>query len=141
MVPRLPTTGVVARPTGDPGYGEVLPRTPGSAATARGLVRTALGAWRLEQLTDAATLVVSELVTNAVQHARGDAVRLVITRPGATFVRLAVVDTSKLQPVRREAGEAEEGGRGLALVGLLAARWGADPLPWGKRVWAELEAA
>ncbi|WP_412126017.1 ATP-binding protein [Streptomyces platensis] len=35
-------------------------------------------------------------------------------------------------------GDTDEGGRGLALVAELADCWGADPLPWGKRVWAEL---
>lgn len=108
-------------------------------ATARRLVRTALATWRLEQLADAVALVTSELVTNAVQNARSDALRVVVTRPGAAFVRVAVLDKSRTLPARCEAGEDDEGGRGLALVELLAARWGTDPLPWGKRVWAELE--
>lgn len=139
-LPCPPTRGVVARPTGVPGYSETLPRAPESVATARRLVRTALAAWRLEQLADSATLVVSELVTNAVQHARCDAVRVVVTRPSPSTVCVAVVDKSRVQPVPCRASEHDEGGRGLALVGLLAEKWGTDPLPWGKRVWAELAA-
>ncbi|OEU88097.1 serine/threonine protein phosphatase [Streptomyces abyssalis] len=139
-VPHPPTRGVVARPTGHPGYSETLPRTPGSVATARSLVRTALATWGLEQLADAAVLVASELVTNAVQHARSDALRVVVTRPCAVCVRVAVVDKSRTLPTRCEAAEDDEGGRGLALVERLAVRWDTDPLPWGKCVWAELEA-
>jgi anti-sigma regulatory factor (Ser/Thr protein kinase) len=139
-VPCPPTRGVVARPTGHPGYSGTLPRTPESVATARSLVRIALATWRLEHLADGAALVVSELVTNAVQHARCDAVRVVVTRPSPSTVRVAVVDKSRVKPVPCRASEHDEGGRGLTLVGLLAARWGTDPLPWGKRVWAELVA-
>ena len=34
-----------------------------------------------------------------------------------------------------------EGGRGVWLVESLAVGWGVDPLPDGKRVWFEVEAA
>ncbi|SCK46774.1 Anti-sigma regulatory factor (Ser/Thr protein kinase) [Streptomyces sp. WMMB 714] len=135
------TVPATARPTGVPGYSETLPRAPESVATARRLVRTALATWRLEQLSDSAALVVSELVTNAVQHARSSAIRVVVTRPGPASVHVAVVDKSRVAPVPCRASEDDEGGRGLALVELLADKWGADPLPWGKRVWAELVAS
>jgi len=132
------TVTTTPRPTGHPGYSETLPRESESAATARRLVRAACAAWRLDELADDGALIVSELVSNAVQHARSDALRVSITRPGAARVRLAVVDKSKAVPVPCEAGEDDEHGRGLALVGLLAESWGTDPLPWGKCVWAEL---
>lgn len=135
------TVTATARPTGIPGYSETLPRSPESAATARRLVRTALATWRLEQLADAATLIISELTTNAVQHAQSSAIRVVVTRPEPATVQIAVVDKSGVQPVRYEADEDDESGRGLALVELMAARWGIDLLPWGKRVWAELVAS
>ncbi|OEU90478.1 serine/threonine protein phosphatase [Streptomyces abyssalis] len=134
------TVTATARPTGVPGYSESLPRTPESVATARRLVRTALATWRLEQLADEGALIASELVTNAVQHARSSAIRVSVTRPEPASVRIAVVDKSRVEPVRCEANEDDEGGRGLALVELLADEWGTDPLPWGKRVWAELVA-
>lgn len=129
-----------ARPTGHPGYSETLPRTPASVAIARRLVTTAVATWRMDGLADDAVVVVSELVTNAVQHARSQAIRVTVTRPEPGSVRIAVMDESKAVPVRCEADEDDERGRGLALVDVLAESWGADALPWGKRVWAELKA-
>lgn len=127
-----------SRPTGPPGYSECLPRKPHSAASARRLVRAACVAWGLEELAEDGALIVSELVSNAVQHARRDTIRVTVTRPGAARVRVGVVDLSKALPDAREARAGDESGRGLALVGALAEEWGAEPLPWGKRVWAEL---
>ncbi len=127
------------RPTGHPGYTETLPREPGSAATARRLVRVALSVWGLEELADDGALIVTELVANAVQHARRESIRITIDRPAEDRVRVAVVDFSQRYPVRRDSGPEDEGGRGLALVEKLAADWGTDPLPWGKQVWADLE--
>ncbi|MEU6962438.1 ATP-binding protein [Streptomyces chrestomyceticus] len=115
-----------------------LPRASESAATARRLVRDALCAWGLEELADDGALIVSELVCNAVQHARSRCIRISVTRPGAARVRISVVDKSTELPELREPGSGDEDGRGLALVAGLAATWGADPLPWGKRMWAEL---
>ncbi|MFV0127013.1 ATP-binding protein [Streptomyces sp. HMX112] len=131
-----PTTR--ARPTGHPGYSQTLPREPGSAAIARRLVRVALTAWGLDDLAEDGALIVAELVANAVRHARRDSIRVVVERPGASRVRIGVVDLSKALPMRGEPGPEDEGGRGLVLVATLAADWGTEPLPWGKRVWAEL---
>ncbi|MFJ1996691.1 ATP-binding protein [Streptomyces asiaticus] len=132
----LPLT--IARPTGHPGYSETLPREPESAISARRLVRVALTAWRLEELAEVAALIASELVTNAVKHAQSNYIRVTVTRPEASRVRIGVVDKSKRHPVPRESSAEDESGRGLALVAALAEDWGTDPLPWGKRVWAEL---
>ncbi|WP_438452467.1 ATP-binding protein [Streptomyces asiaticus] len=123
-----------ARPSGHPGYTETLPCTAPSAATARRLVRTALAVWGIEHCADAATLIVSELVANAVDHTDCR----VITRPAPDVVRIAVVDKCRTLPVPRLAGANEERGRGLTVVEECAWRWGADRLPWGKRVWGEL---
>ncbi|MBO3676235.1 ATP-binding protein [Streptomyces sp. NEAU-YJ-81] len=134
----MPQPTTRARPTGRPGYSETLPREPESAATARRLVRVGLSAWGLDDLAEDGTLIISELVTNAVRHARRETIRVVIDRPGTARVRIGVVDFSKVRPVRREPNIGDENGRGLALVGTLARDWGTEPLPWGKRVWAEL---
>ncbi|WP_030549300.1 ATP-binding protein [Streptomyces albus] len=134
----MPQSVTWARPTGCPGYSETLPCEPKSAAAARRLVRAALAAWGMEDLADDGVLVVSELVSNAVRHARSHAIRVTVTRPGPTRVRIGVVDKSARTPVVREPGDEDEGGRGLALVGALAEDWGTDTLPWGKRVWAQL---
>ncbi|APY85162.1 ATP-binding protein [Streptomyces alfalfae] len=134
-MPQPPTR---ARPTGHPGYSETLPREPESAATARRLLRAACAVWGLDAWAEDGALIVSELVANAVQHARRESIRVVIDRTEAGRVRVGVVDFSKTRPVRKTPGPEDEGGRVLALVDGLAETWGTDPLPWGKRVWAEL---
>jgi len=49
-----------------------------------------------------------------------------------------VIDMDRKRPVLRAVSADDEGGRGLRLVDELSDRWGVDPLPWGKRVWADL---
>ncbi|WP_426499689.1 ATP-binding protein [Streptomyces sp. D54] len=123
-----------------PAYTETLPGVAGSAHRARRLVHLALDVWGLADVQDDADLVVSELLTNAVLHARrGDSVRVTVTRLGEGRVRVAVVDLSVDQPSPRDAGSDQESGRGLKIVQVLSGgQWGVDPLPWGKRVWASL---
>ncbi|WPB91999.1 ATP-binding protein [Streptomyces malaysiensis] len=126
------------RPSGHPGYTETLPCTARSAATARRLVRTALAVWGMEHRADAATLIVSELVANAVDHTECRVIRVTVTRPAPGLIRIAVVDKCRTLPVPRTAVTDDERGRGLAVVEECAWRWGIDRLPWGKRVWGEL---
>ncbi|WP_406411135.1 ATP-binding protein [Streptomyces halstedii] len=123
-----------------PAYARTLPREAQQARTARLLVTMALRAWGLGGLDDDARLVMTELVSNAVVHARRGLVRVTVTRVTARRVRVAVVDFSAEQPSPQSSGEDIESGRGLAIVEALSGQWGVDPLPWGKRVWAELEA-
>ncbi|MEV3895274.1 ATP-binding protein [Streptomyces anulatus] len=122
-----------------PAYTETLPRVAASARCARRMVRLALDVWGLPEVQEAAELVVSELLANAVLHARRDSVRVTVTRLGEGRVRVAVVDLSRDRPAVRAADAGEESGRGLDIVETLSCgRWGVDPMPWGKRVWAEL---
>ncbi|GAB3644454.1 hypothetical protein GCM10028832_33100 [Streptomyces sparsus] len=134
----MPQPTARSRSTGSPGYSETLPRRPESAAAARRLLRVALAVWDLADLAEDGTVIVSELVSNAVRHARRESVRVVIDRPGPARVRIGVVDFSKARPVRRNPGAEDESGRGIALVRELAEAWGTELLPWGKHVWAEL---
>ncbi|WP_406723443.1 ATP-binding protein [Streptomyces sp. GD-15H] len=81
----------------------------------------------LESLVDDATLIVSELVTNAIQHSGGARVTFTMTvRDG--FLRIAVHDEMPGQPVVRNADDNAEGGRGLFLVDCLAVANGGT---WG----------
>ncbi|MEU6244069.1 ATP-binding protein [Streptomyces sp. NPDC047024] len=133
------TVTTTSRPTGHPGYSETLPREPESAATARRLVRAACAAWGLRLAAENGALVVSELVANAVRHARRDSIRVVVERVAPGTVRVAVADFSRVLPEPCTPKDDEEGGRGVALVAALASNWGTDERRWGKVVWAELE--
>jgi serine/threonine-protein kinase RsbW len=132
------TTPPTPSPTGRPAYFQAMPCAAPSAGEARRLVRTAVAAWGLDVLADEAELVVSELVGNAVRHTRCRLIHVSVARPAQGTVRVAVADTSYVKPVVVEAGAEGTCGRGLLLVAAVAARWGTEPLPWGKRIWAEL---
>ncbi|WP_107498849.1 ATP-binding SpoIIE family protein phosphatase [Actinacidiphila yeochonensis] len=106
-----------------------------TAGRARRLVRQALRRWGLEEQVDAAELLVSEIVTNAVRYAeRPVTLRLLRT----DVLRCEVGDDAPLLPRMRHAAPEEEGGRGLYLVNRMAQRWGATRLGAGKVVWFEL---
>ncbi|WP_433891807.1 ATP-binding protein [Streptomyces sp. CA-111067] len=134
----MKTTATVASSTGHPAYSQTMPCTAPSAGGARRLVAAALVLWRLEELTDAAVLVVSELVGNAVRHTRSHQVLVAVSRPAAGLVRIEVTDRSRELPVLQAAGADAVRGRGLLTVDAVATRWGSEPLPSGKRVWCEL---
>ncbi|MEW1551952.1 ATP-binding protein [Streptomyces tsukubensis] len=141
----MPGTLITPRQSGHPGYSESMARTPETTGRARTLARIALSAWHMDKDADTAALLLSELFTNAVRHAAGERVRVIVERPQADRVHIAVVDRAPhLLPRVREAGGEETSGRGLALVEEIADRWGYQFLgdghrPWGKRVWAEMQ--
>ncbi|MFI6694971.1 ATP-binding protein [Streptomyces sp. NPDC050433] len=114
-----------ARATGYPGYCETHQRTKETASVARGLVRTACAAWGLgDETAEAAALAMSELVTNAVNHARGHSLRVIVDRPADDRLYLAVVDMAPSRvPMLRTPGGDDTDGRGLVLVDVLADRW------------------
>ncbi|MGY6024752.1 SpoIIE family protein phosphatase [Streptomyces spinosirectus] len=113
-----------------------LPFDLSSVGQARKLANDRLTKWRLEDLTFAAELIVSELVTNAIRHAGGPiSLRLIRTRN--RFI-CAVTDSSSTSPHLRRAQLSDEGGRGLFLVAQFAQRWGTRHLTDGKVIWAEL---
>ncbi|WP_190122155.1 ATP-binding protein [Streptomyces inusitatus] len=125
---------------GKPSYSTTLPRAAESARDARALVSLVLCRWDLGEAEFAGRLVITELVSNAVAHARRDLVKITVTRESRTGVRLAVTDFSRVLPQTREAGDQDVSGRGLAIVEELTdGRWGVDLLGWGKTVWADLE--
>lgn len=113
-----------------------LAAAPASARLARRFVDRTLAEWGLGHATDAATLLVSELVTNAVLHVRSP-IRVVV-RADSGILRVEVHDGSAIAPMLRVAEHGMTTGRGLALVDAFSARWGVDELPDGKAVWFEL---
>lgn len=116
-----------------------LPATLRSAATARAVIRALLPAWGLARVADDAELVVSELVSNAVEHAPGsDTYELEVTQRGES-VRISLVDGSSIKPVVAELARDRPRGRGMRIVEALTQAWGADEHHGGKRVWVELD--
>ncbi|GAA1900737.1 hypothetical protein GCM10009716_08250 [Streptomyces sodiiphilus] len=98
-----------------------------------------------QEACDAAELVLSELVTNALKapDPGGGQVGVRIARSEEDgLLRLEVSDAGGGRPQVRSPAEDETGGRGLLLVDLLAHRWGVQECVGavGKTVWAELKA-
>ncbi len=106
-----------------------------SVPRTRALVRDTLRRWDLPALQDTAELLMSELVTNAVRHARGD-IEIQMAK-GETLV-VEVADDDERLPHPVQAGAEDERGRGLMLVNEVAQEWGARSITSGKVVWFEL---
>ena len=113
---------------------------PGATPCARLHARAVLTEWGLADLAEAAELIVSELVTNAVRHGSPDIV--VALSVSAGRVRVAVQDGNDALPVVPSAPPSIDRptGRGLLIVSATAADWGVEPIAGGpgKRVWVEL---
>ena len=115
-----------------------LAADPQSARAARRFVRDALARVDSEDVEETVTLLVSELVTNAVIHGGGEVEVLVRLLPKT--VRVEVMDASEVALAPRVASDQDDSGRGLALVESLARRWGVDPVAGGgKTVWFEVD--
>jgi anti-sigma regulatory factor (Ser/Thr protein kinase) len=105
---------------------------------ARAHVAGVCQAWQLgEDVTGVLAVITSELVTNAVIHARGPHV-IVDVMLSRRHVWVSVIDQGcpRAPIAARVAGEGAEDGRGLLLVDALATRWHATTRASGSRVWA-----
>ncbi len=109
---------------------------PSVLRSVRQFVTDHLTAWGAATFADDASLVVSELATNAVIHARSPF--LVTVGRDAKTVRIAVQDRGDGAPILNQAGPLDPGGRGVAIVDRISTRWGIDWLARGKIVWSEL---
>ncbi|GAB1640841.1 ATP-binding protein [Krasilnikovia sp. MM14-A1259] len=116
----------------------LLPVT-GAVRHARDLATDACAKWGLPHLVGPACLIVSELVTNAVEHA-GTMIVLEL-RHRDRKVHIAVRDGSPEMPrMIPQAPADRERGRGMLLIDNIATSWGALPSRDGKVVWATLTA-
>jgi anti-sigma regulatory factor (Ser/Thr protein kinase) len=117
-----------------------LPPSPVSAGVARNLVGGACQAWNLHSLLHPGRAVLSELVANAVEHARTE-MEVSISRRG-TALHLAVRDRNPTLPRIIEPRPItpglplDERGHGLRVVQADSVAWGAIPTVGGKMVWA-----
>ncbi|WP_329222383.1 SpoIIE family protein phosphatase [Streptomyces sp. NBC_01485] len=113
-----------------------FPLEPAEAGRARAVVREQLHDWGLAKPADAAELMVSELVTNALRHSHRRPVALRLVR-GETLL-CEVEDDDHELPTLLSGGPGEEFGRGLRVVSTLAREWGTSRTGAGKTVWFEL---
>ena len=115
-----------------------LPGTPAAPSVARLFIRSLCQEWGAGALCDVAELLSSELVTNAVVHAR-TTVEVEAAYDDASVLRVEVYDRSTDEVTAKPPPpDSAEGGRGLAIVARLAWHWGVEPLSSGKRVWFTL---
>jgi anti-sigma regulatory factor (Ser/Thr protein kinase) len=117
-----------------------LPRSPSSVGAARRFIRARATAWSFpEPASDQLVLIGSELVTNAVLHARTE---LTLTLELDDHrVRISVKDHSLTPATLRHYQPDALTGRGLGVVAALSDTWGINAAADGKVVWAELDAA
>jgi hypothetical protein len=116
---------------------KALQPTPMALAIGRSIVASACAAWNVSTVADAAQVIVTELLANAVRHA-GTPMELQVSLH-QRYLRLSVHDGSSAPA--RLTGPDHEGatdGRGLLVVEALAAAWGSTPTANGKVVWANL---
>jgi anti-sigma regulatory factor (Ser/Thr protein kinase) len=91
------------------------------------------------EVISTAELLVSELVANAVVHAKTEMVVSICRQ--ASVVRVEVEDGGPGLPTLPRGGDpvpTGDSGRGLRIVSELASSWGVRVTPEGKAVWFEL---
>lgn len=123
-----------------------LAAVPSAVPWARRVVHRVLGEWALEEIADPALLLVSELVTNAVQASGGCScedgrrheIIVLLVALTESGLLLQVWDSSPVPPVLQEPDITSDRGRGLVLVDVLAQAWGHNLAGGGKVVWCEL---
>lgn len=132
--PVLPTAAEAAAELARAHIG--LPAQLSSAMQAREFLREVLPDWSLTGLIDSAMLLTTELVTNAVIHARSPVgVTLKLTDD---TLRVEVADHGPGALIMREPIAGDTHGRGLRLLEAIAAAWGTSADEHGKLVWFEL---
>ena len=88
------------------------------------------------ELADRIAFLVSEVVTNAILHARTP---FVVRAHRDGTLRVEVADGSTTPPVRKDYGPQAATGRGVRIVDRLSDRWGTEVSATGKVVWFEVE--
>jgi anti-sigma regulatory factor (Ser/Thr protein kinase) len=112
-----------------------LPQDPAAVAVARAWASRQLTTWTLDELADTTTLVVSELVTNAIRYSDGP-IELRLIHDDRTLI-CEVTDTNGAGAHRLEPQVNDEGGRGLSIVAQLTQRQGTRYTISGKTIWTE----
>jgi anti-sigma regulatory factor (Ser/Thr protein kinase) len=116
----------------------MLTQHPTSVGAARRFVRDVLMSRQVaDGVVSTVELLTSEVVTNAIIHARSGPHLAVEVKED--LVRVAVRDSSPEVPVRRLGSVDDLSGRGVVIVEELATAWGVERERNGaKRVWFEV---
>lgn len=115
-----------------------LAAAPQAVGEGRAWSRETTKEWQLDHMTDVVAQLVSELVTNSVEHADTSCVRVLLML-AAGILRLDVTDDDVVSlPIRAQAGADDVAGRGLEIVEALSDRWGVHISATAKSVWCEL---
>jgi anti-sigma regulatory factor (Ser/Thr protein kinase) len=114
-----------------------LPEDATASGISRAFLKAASCPVHHAVVPDEALLLVSELVTNAVEYG-SPPIMLKVTCNGSEGLEVRVSDGSDRLPERGEPDLLAEGGRGLFLVDRLSERWGVDATDAGKEVWFAL---
>ena len=125
-------------------YHVVLPPAPRSVGVARWLISEWCAPWVKahevdEDTVEAALLLSSEVITNAVVHGAG-MVQVGLSRVNGSSLRVEVSDDGGGMPLIGAQRSDAESGRGMAMVEMLSSRWGTElgVGPLGKTVWFEI---
>jgi hypothetical protein len=129
-------TYLAGNPYALPSIAEDLLPTSGAARQSRNMATEACLLWDLPDLVGPASLICSELVSNAVDHA-GTMMTLRLSL-GRRFFFMALRDGSTAEPVAASPAAAAERGRGLQIIAATAHSWGSVPAHDGKVVWSSL---
>jgi anti-sigma regulatory factor (Ser/Thr protein kinase) len=117
-----------------------VPPVPRAVSAARDWSRQTVSRWRLGEVADPVGQLVSELVTNSIEHAECVSVTVLLMY-AAGMLRLEVRDQDGAHvPVLRYPAPGDLNGRGLVIVEALSDRWGVRVTDAGKAVWCELAA-
>ena len=110
-------------------------------AVARDFVLSTCDDWGLRRVAKLATLIASELVTNAVIHARTPSIMTLQRDQRALHVSVQDNDPRPMYRPAPGATGAHNGdhGRGLLILDAMADCWGTLPTATGKVVWATVE--
>ncbi|WP_217566681.1 ATP-binding protein [Streptomyces sp. GbtcB7] len=112
---------------------------PREVSALRRIMRLHLGLWGLREISEAAQLCVSELVSNVITHVGAGTPTTLAVSMNGTYLRIEVQDPdTRALPTLIQAGADSEGGRGMALVDATADRWGVQLHPDRKVTWCEL---
>ena len=114
-----------------------LPAELSSVRRGRLFARDVVRGWGLADLVDEVQLGTSELITNAVQHARTE-VLLVLRLDEVLHIEAHDADPELRRPATEQDDPMATSGRGLHIIAAISTDWGVRHSPRGKAVWFTL---